>query len=504
MISSKLQSLTRYINQNKTSILLTIGISAIACFFRFFRYQHRWGLAYDQAVFEIITTYSAKNSLIPLLGPFSSGGPFQTGGIWYWLLMIPRLMFPDIILAPWIFLTFLSLITVLILMKIGSEIAGTKLSMIIGLLTAVSPAQITQSSNLSNQTPISFFAALMLYSGWKYHTTSRHVYLFFTSLLLGVASAIHIQAIALAPFLILIHLRTVLKQSLQKTLLIITGLSLPWIPVIYSDSSNNFYNTQNMIRYVLSNEGKPTFEELGRRWMTFVSSSIPHIWSFTTGGIDASSIIVTLMLIGLLFTQRKSILSGFPQLSFLSILSMFVIIRYTRAPLYDSFVVFLHPFILLSTAYVIYVFAKKQAIVGYLLLVLMTIGSVITVLPDIQNATNTTGPLASSIAQQLYKSFNTTHILLYDYERQFVDISYPIVMNLQHTNDQTKPATPVGIAIKDSPHDPYLDELIVLETNGYTFYILESSTSSQLATGQWADISPVVIYNSQQHWFLEN
>src|SRR3990167_10123879 len=87
-------------------------IFALSAFFRFYQYEDRWGLAYDQAQFAILARYSVETFQLPLLGPFSSGGPFQTGGEWYWILMLGTTAYPSLVISPWIFLTLISLLAV--------------------------------------------------------------------------------------------------------------------------------------------------------------------------------------------------------------------------------------------------------------------------------------------------------------------------------------------------------------------------------------------------------
>ena len=72
-------------------------IIVVAVFFRFYRYEERWGLAHDQAAFAITGRYALSKHVLPLMGPFSSGGPFQTSGTWYWFVMIGTAIFPSIV-----------------------------------------------------------------------------------------------------------------------------------------------------------------------------------------------------------------------------------------------------------------------------------------------------------------------------------------------------------------------------------------------------------------------
>ena len=71
----------------KRIVVATWIIVGIAFVLRFYNYNNRWGLAYDQAHDALVARYALEAGKIPLVGPFSSAGAFQTGGEWYWIIM---------------------------------------------------------------------------------------------------------------------------------------------------------------------------------------------------------------------------------------------------------------------------------------------------------------------------------------------------------------------------------------------------------------------------------
>ncbi|MCX8009126.1 MAG: hypothetical protein N3A54_05525, partial [Patescibacteria group bacterium] len=80
-------------SSTKIQILLFISfILMLSCFLRFFRYSDRWGLAYDQAHDALIARHAIASGQMPLVGPFSSAGPFQISGVWYWFIMFGTLL----------------------------------------------------------------------------------------------------------------------------------------------------------------------------------------------------------------------------------------------------------------------------------------------------------------------------------------------------------------------------------------------------------------------------
>src|SRR5438045_1493449 len=126
-------------------IYLAIGITLLAALLRFNNYSNRWGLAYDQAHDAVVARGALDQNRIPLLGPFSSAGPFQTGGEWYWLIMLGTKFNTSLVMSPWIFLTALYVLYVFLLIHLGKELFGKSYGLLLGLLASISTEQIAQS-----------------------------------------------------------------------------------------------------------------------------------------------------------------------------------------------------------------------------------------------------------------------------------------------------------------------------------------------------------------------
>jgi len=121
------------------SILL---ILLLAFFLRFYNFESRWVLAQDQSHNALVARYALQTGQIPLVGPFSSAGPFQTGGEWYWLVMISTAIYPFSVITPWIMSVVLSLVFVLLILHVGRELIDRKFGLILGILAAVSTTQL--------------------------------------------------------------------------------------------------------------------------------------------------------------------------------------------------------------------------------------------------------------------------------------------------------------------------------------------------------------------------
>src|SRR3989338_1965310 len=85
---------TKHMFKSKWYELCLLFIIVVSIFLRFYNYDQRLGLAYDQAHDAIVSLYALEQGKLPLLGPFSSAGAFQTGGEWYWFIMAGQSVFP--------------------------------------------------------------------------------------------------------------------------------------------------------------------------------------------------------------------------------------------------------------------------------------------------------------------------------------------------------------------------------------------------------------------------
>ena len=92
----------------RISVILIVLLSFVI---RFYDFSGRWGIGADSARDALIALEALHRHQLPMMGPFSSAGPFVTGGIYYWLIMASYMIFPfltalaDPLLAATIFLS---------------------------------------------------------------------------------------------------------------------------------------------------------------------------------------------------------------------------------------------------------------------------------------------------------------------------------------------------------------------------------------------------------------
>src|SRR3989344_393208 len=107
-----------YLLKNETKILL-LAILIIVLVLRFYNYENRWGLAYDQARDVIVTHEALLRQTLPLIGPFSASGPFVFGPYWYWFNMLLAIIAPSWMMVHWVFQGIASTLMIIVAYKTG-------------------------------------------------------------------------------------------------------------------------------------------------------------------------------------------------------------------------------------------------------------------------------------------------------------------------------------------------------------------------------------------------
>lgn len=482
-------------------LLLTILIVAVSAFLRFYNYGNRWGLAYDQAYGAIIGRYALQEGKIPLVGPFSSAGPFQTGGEWYWFIMLGTI-FPDTVNSPWIFLTLTSIIFVLLMIFLGKELVNKEFGIFVGAMAAFSTSQIAQSLNLTNQSVVSLFSLLAIWASIKYIRLRKLKYIFLLGLTVSISATIHLQGAALL-FLILTTLLFAGMPRIKEIGSLFLGLFIPTIPILIFDLKNDFVNTRNMIQYYLYDQYKISLDVLGRRWITYLSSFWPTGFAHIIGGNSILSIFIMAGLtISIFFSLLKKKLSKEWVVIAASFLLMIIFLRYLRTPLFDSYLIFLHPFIFLLTGWLIFFLFKKSIFLRILLLVIILTGSLIKDLPELKVLGNYSALEAQESLKILTEKFPDEKFSIYSYKYKWADKNLILSLYLYTEDKIADNGRRIGIIVPTE--EANFKYPIIQDKFGYHLVDLQSSSSSVLAAAQWINVNPKQVYESTEDWYKKD
>ena len=181
---------------------------------------------------------------------------------------------------------------------------------------------------------------------------------------------------------------------------------------------------------------------------------------------------------------------------------MVVILRYLKTPLFESFYVFIHPFVLVLTAYLIYHLYMFKKGIGMLVFVTVIGGTLITNWQHIQSGENITHMFASTWSHELKQKFPGEKFAVYDYEYKYRDKSFPLVLYLMSEDMIDDNGKRIGIAVtsKEVDHSETYQSIIG-NTGSYQVFDLEASSSSQLRGSKWSFVNPSQVYKSTQSWY---
>src|SRR5207247_2358232 len=115
-----------------------------------------------------------------------------TFGPWYYIGLILFSIPFSTPYSPWVLMSILSIITILLMADVGRLLHSKKLGIILAAITAIAPTQINVATSLSNISPVPFFTALSIWLTLKLLSKEASHYVWF--LLLGLALGFGINA----------------------------------------------------------------------------------------------------------------------------------------------------------------------------------------------------------------------------------------------------------------------------------------------------------------------
>lgn len=472
----------------------------LAFILRFYNYENRWGLAYDQARDVLVARDALRSFKLPLVGPFASAGQFVYGPWWFWILMGLVSVYPYSVITPWVIQTLLYVAVVGLMVIIGKDIYSKNFGLILGILTAISTAQLTQSTDLTSPSMVGLFSFVSLYFFVRYIKTGVIKNAFWLSFIVATSVNIHFQSIGL---LILIPVSFLLdkSKSFKKIIYLLSGIFIPFVPLIFFDLTNNFFESKNWIEYIV--HGQYAIY-VPNRWLTYAGEYWPASWAKIIGGEMFFGYIIPVLLaifLLLIVVRRKLSRSMFALI--LSFLSIFLMFRYYRGERIDSYLTFLHPFILIFTGWVIIQILKLNRFVGLSLFFIIFIFTLKADLSQIKNGENFTAIQAKEWRETLINKFPNRKFSVYDYQYRNVHKSLPLVLFLESKNKVDDKGLKVGFYIATSKTN--FEYPSILGNRGeYQILNLEATSSAHLRKEGWAFVNTSQIYKSTVEWYKED
>lgn len=488
---------------------LLIAIVALAVFLRFDNFSNRITMYPDSVRDAIVSLEGAKAWQFPLVGPFISISPVTTGP-WYWnQLVLARIILPTD-LAPWILVGLYSVGMVVAMYFVGYVLDGKRLGLITALITCLADNQIRVASELTNPSVIGFYCSVVLLLFVVLVKRGPNKFLgLIMGLVLGLAINTHFQT---AGMLSLVLTLLVFGKKYLKTLVeTFKGLAFTFLPLLYFELLNHWFNTRNMLSYLLVGQYKIY---VPMSWKIYVTDYWPQFVSYVLTGtgkwFGASVIAGLIVVLGLKFLRKD-----WPRIYWLialSFLAQVVVIRYYRGEKFFGYLQFFHPFLFLFIALAIdYLFKQKRLgiVIGSGVLILLLAFMIPPAKADLANTAFTVQ--TRQMTANLYRTFGPGPYKIYRCDRTFKWEINALVLQLEMDKRYSSSGTPLiyrwGCTFplyKDGTKVPNEDNLAVkfYPRSGALYDVTNASPSSVLVSG-WNETSPKLMYQSAARWWFD-
>lgn len=337
----------------------------------FWNYPYRYYLDDETIRDAVVGIEGARELQVPLIGPFSSAGPF-TFGPWYHYQLILFSVIVPISHSPWVYLSLAYLASILILYKIGDYLKDKLFGIILATLGTFSPALVIGGTHLTNPNLLTVFALLSVLLFLKLVKKDvSYWWSFVFGIVLGIAINTHYQSLSL--LILPLILLFVKKKKFFYVLACAVGLAITFVPMLFFDLTNHWFNFKNITYYYL--HGKDVIY-VPNRWLFYVRDFWPSLWGDVIGvpSIIAFCTMAIFGLIALYEIYRKKMSK---ELLFLIIAFavIFVGLRYYWGERFFGYFNFTRPFILIFTGYTLYFIGKfkfgKFLVLGGVVLIVL-------------------------------------------------------------------------------------------------------------------------------------
>lgn len=493
-----------FIKKHQYAIII-IGILLISSLFDFYNFPNRWGIGDDNTRDISIAKVALARHELPLIGSFSSAGPFVFGPLFYWVLMGSYLIFPFWFLAP-VFVTALAgVMTVGILIACGYLLGGKRMSILVGILATTAPQLIARSLAVGQHTLVAVSAAALFLFFILYWKKKNIIYAFLMGLALGAAISFHYQALNLMIFFSAILF--VPKMSWVKRiiglLLMGVGFLIPALPLIIWDSQQQWANVRNLLDYFLVAQYRLY---VPNSWKLFLFQYLPSYWALVVSGylpIALFLIIVTFVTTAISLIKKKI------SLIMVVIAVMFAILlfvnRYYKGERSEGYLIYLLPFILLFTAWsidTIFAFTAKTKykrfgqIAGILILVIILVGNSIQI-KKYESVINIKSEVNKTI-DLLIKKYPNKKFVVYDYRNRNGAISQPLGLFLSLRNLTDQRGIPIGFSCPGGDCPQHLPVIVTL--SGKQIVDMRGVADRDKNSANWTKTNPENMYDSLIGW----
>lgn len=490
--------------------ILLIGIAL-----RFIATPNVYYLDGDATRDAIVARMGAKELFFPLTGPFSSTGPY-TFGPWYYIILIATSIVFPFTYTPWIVMGILSVVTIILMYKIGKLLGSKGLGLILSLFSAITPIELSVGLGLSNINPIPFFATLTLYLAIRILVTKKVTPVLLTSLglALGFGINMHYQMAGLL-FIPLIAWYMLGIRKLRIPLFISFGIFLTFIPLLIFNLQNNWQTLQGIQTMHANKESI----YVANSWRIYLLSYWPSFISEILKLPTLISVLIVIAGVVLLFLKlvRKEINRSW-QLILIVLALNGLMLRFYWGERNFVYMHYLVPMILIIVGYLIYSLLQRKDYGKILGVVLGVIILGVMFLHDIKRIQQIPGDTAQQEIEYMTKEFGDKKIVLYTcnvgIDNHAQSLAYLLEFNKQgKTNGEKR----LGVVTNEKcilPRSSYYDLRLARISSGFaqeayprlgfkssTLVDFDSFSDTSLSTASWSAVNIHDVYIKTVKWY---
>ncbi len=340
--------------QRKWHLCLLAFLVFFAVFLRFYNFPLRYGLGDETVRDAVVGIEGARELQLPLVGAFSSAGPFTFGPWFYYQLIIFSLIVPSMY-ASWIYLSLASVLCVVVLYKIGELVESKIFGLLLAFLATLSPALIIAGTHLTTQNLTNIYAMSAVWIFLKLILQKLSYWWgFIFGIILGIGVNLHYQmtGLLILPIILLVYK----PRRFLYFFTSLVGIGVTFLPLLFFDLNNHWFTFRNVLYYL--QYGKNTIY-VPNRWLFYLRDFWPSYWADVIGisTILASIIMVVLILIVIRQITKKK-LPTYMVLLLIAFAVNFIILRFYWGPRFFGYLNFLRPFVFIFTGYVFFTIYK--------------------------------------------------------------------------------------------------------------------------------------------------
>lgn len=207
-----------------------------------------------------------RDGQIPLLGPPTSIGDFHHGAAYYFLLAPFAWLSGGDPVAVLIEIALFGIAAVGVTWWLARAIGGRAVGAIAGLLLAVSPAAVEESTFIWNPNPIPFFAVVALAAAWHARATGRARWWTLAVASAGMVVQLHVLGVVFLPPIVALGVADAARASragdsarVRATIAsLVAGFAVVavlFVPLLAHELQTGFLETHHVIEYFSSGGG---------------------------------------------------------------------------------------------------------------------------------------------------------------------------------------------------------------------------------------------------------